>query len=296
VRRLLPVVALVAIGAAWGLTLPLLRVATSTGHGALGLLAWQSLVMAAALLPLARATGRPLPPILGNLGLFAAVAVFGAVLPGYFTFLTAAHLPAGVRAIVIALVPVFVLPMALAMDFERASLRRSLGVLLGALAVVMMGLPGAGGTGGIGLGMLLLALVAPASYAVEATYLAWRGPHGLHPFQLLLGASAVGVLLAWPLAAATGELVDPFPWGRAEWAMLGAILLNLIAYSGYVWLIGQAGSVFASLIAYLVTGFGVLWSHLLLGETYAPPVWAAFGLMLAAVALVQPRRAPVKNA
>jgi drug/metabolite transporter (DMT)-like permease len=78
--------------------------------------------------------------------------------------------------------------------------------------------------------------------------------------------------------------------------MLGAILLNLVAYSGYVWLIGQSGSVFASLIAYLVTGFGVLWSHVLLGETYAPPVWAAFGLMLAAVALVQPRRAPVKNA
>ena len=41
-----------------------------------------------------------------------------------------------------------------------------------------------------------------------------------------------------------------------------------------------AGSVFASQIAYLVTGFGVVWSMLLLGERYSAPVWAAFALML----------------
>jgi drug/metabolite transporter (DMT)-like permease len=46
--------------------------------------------------------------------------------------------------------------------------------------------------------------------------------------------------------------------------------------------------VFARQIAYLVTGFGVLWSMALLGERYSAWVWAAFGLMLAGVALVQP--------
>ena len=73
-------------------------------------------------------------------------------------------------------------------------------------------------------------------------------------------------------------------------------MLNALAYSGYVWLIGRAGSVFASQIAYLVTGFGVVWSKLLLGESYSALVWSAFVLMLAGIALVQPLAAAEKSA
>ena len=152
---------------------------------------------------------KPLPRFRGNLGLFVVVAVFGAVLPGYFTFLTADDLPAGVRAIIVALVPMFVLPMALVLGFERPDPRRAVGVLLGAGAVVLIVLPGAGVTTAIGLAPVLLALVSPLSYGVEANYLAWRGPHGLHPFQVLFGASVVGIALTWPLAEATGQMVHP---------------------------------------------------------------------------------------
>jgi drug/metabolite transporter (DMT)-like permease len=281
--------ALFAVGAAWGFTLPLMRVAVSTGHQPLGLIVWQKAIMFVLLAGLLLAGRRPWPPIAGNLRLFAMVAVFGAILPGYFSFMTAAHLPAGIRAIIIAMVPMFVLPLALLLGFERPDPLRAIGVGLGAVAMVLIGLPGAGVTPGVGIGMLLLALIAPFSYGIEANYLAWRGTYALHPFQLLLGASGIGLLLGWPLAQATGQMLYPRSWGAPEWAMLGLGVMNTLAYSGYVWLIARAGSVFASLIAYLVTGFGVLWSMLLLGERYAPLVWAAFGLMLAGIALVQPR-------
>ena len=55
------------------------------------------------------------------------------------------------------------------------------------------------------------------------------------------------------------------------------------------WLVGRAGAVFGGQVAYLVTGFGVVWSMLLLGERYSGWVWAALALMLAGLALVQPR-------
>lgn len=294
--RLALVGALVAIGAAWGLSLPLLRVAVSTGHGPFGLMVWQSLIMTALLLPMLGAVRRPLPPVRGNLGLFVAVSGFGAVIPGFFTFLTAAALPAGVRAIIIAMVPMFVLPMALLMGFERPDARRALGVALGAMAVALLVLPGAEATAGAGAVMILLALLAPASYGVEATYLAWRGPHGLHPFQVLLGATVLGLVALVPLAAATGQFVSPWPFGGAEAALVATAVLNVLAYSGYVWLIGRAGSVFASLISYLITGFGVVFSRLLLGESYSALVWASLALMVAAIALVQPLGAPAKRA
>lgn len=295
-RRFGPLLMLLAAGAAWGLTLPLVRIAASTGHQPLGLVLWQKVIMAGLLLVLVRAMGLPLPVAWRHLGLFVTVAVFGAILPGYFTFLTAAELPAGVRAIIISIVPMFVLPLALLLGFERPSVRRAAGVALGALAIAAISLPGTG-SAQIGLGVILLALITPLSYAVEANYLAWRGSGGLHPFQLLLGASVVGIALTWPLARAAGQTVDlGIRWGGAEWAILGAGLLNALGYSGYVWLVGKGGSVFSSQIAYLVTGFGVFWSMLLLGESYGAGVWAAFGLMLAGIALVQPKPAPSETA
>ncbi len=54
---------------------------------------------------------------------------------------------------------------------------------------------------------------------------------------------------------------------------------------------GGAGSVFASQCAYLVTGSGVIWAMVLLGERFQPVVWLALAVMLAGVALVQPRPA-----
>ncbi len=287
---------LVLTGAAWGLTLPLTRIGVSTGHGPFGIMVWQKAIMALVCLVVVLAMRRPLPLARRHLGLFLGVAVFGAILPGYFSLLTAAHLPAGVRALILAVVPMFVLPMALALGFERPDTRRAAGVLLGAVAIALIVLPEAGLTPTIGVAMVLLALIAPLSYGVEANFLAWRGSDGLDPFQLLLGASLIGLALAWPMAEAAGQSLPlAASWTAVEWAIAAASVLNALAYAGYVWLVGRAGSVFASQIAYLVTGFGVLWSKLLLGETYSALVWLAFALMLAGVALVLPRAAPAKT-
>ncbi len=69
----------------------------------------------------------------------------------------------------------------------------------------------------------------------------------------------------------------------------GLSLIHAAVYTGYVWLVSQAGAVFAAQVAYLVTGSGVLWSMALLGERYSGWVWAALLLILAGMFLVQPR-------
>ena len=296
-QRTLPALVLLGAGAAWGLTLPLMRVAVSTGYRPLALVLWQNLIMAAFLAVVLAVMRLPRPAPRRGADVVLVVAVFGSVLPGYFSFLTAALLPAGVRSIILALVPMFVLPMALAIGLERPEARRALGVLLGAAAIVLIVAPHhPGGGGAVGLVPVLLTMIAPLSYAVEANWLAARGSHGLHPFQLLLGASLVSTALAWPLAEITGQMAYPTTWGAAEAAALGLSLLNVLAYSAYVWLVGAAGSVYASQVAYLVTGFGVIWSTVLLGERYSATIWGAMALMLLGVALIQPRRRPAKEA
>ncbi|PJN94382.1 hypothetical protein CNY89_14860 [Amaricoccus sp. HAR-UPW-R2A-40] len=118
---------------------------------------------------------------------------------------------------------------------------------------------------------------------MEANWIAARGAEGLHPFQILAGASVLGALASGPLALLTGETASlAQPWGPPELAILASGVLNAFAYAGYVWLIAVAGAVFASQIAYLVTAAGMGWSMLLLGERYAPGIWLAAALMLGA--------------
>jgi drug/metabolite transporter (DMT)-like permease len=139
---------------------------------------------------------------------------------------------------------------------------------------------------------LPMALVAPAFYAVEGNFVARYGTGGLDPVQLLLGASLVGCVLAAPLAVMTGQWISPLPpYGAPDLAIVGSSIAHALAYSGYVWMVGRAGAVFAAQVSYLVTAFGILWAWLLLGETYSGWVWAAIALMFAGLFLVQPRRA-----
>ena len=66
-------------------------------------------------------------------------------------------------------------------------------------------------------------------------------------------------------------------------------MLGSFAYGGYIWLIARTGPIFAAQISYLITGFGVVWSMLLLGERYSGWVWLALVLIMAGLFLVRPR-------
>lgn len=290
--RATPILVLTVSGAAWGLTLPLARIAASTGHPPLGLVVWHTAIMALVLVVVLGAMRLPWPKGRRPYDLFFAVAVLGGLLPGYLTYWAAPHIPAGVRSVLISIVPMFVLPIALLLGFERPDLRRTIGVGVGAVAIAVIAVASVRGPAAIDLWALLVTLVVPLSYAIEGNYLYWRGSAGLHPFQVLLGASLLGLVLIGPLAIVAGQMPDfAEGLGPAEAAMLGAGLLSALAYSGYVWLVGHSGAVFASQVSYLVTGFGVLWSRVLLSETYALWTWLGFAMMLVGVALVQPRRA-----
>jgi len=70
--------------------------------------------------------------------------------------------------------------------------------------------------------------------------------------------------------------------------MLGAAGGHMIAYTGYLWLLGRAGAVFTSQVAYIVTLTGVITSIVFLGERYGALLWIAVALMLLALALVKP--------
>jgi drug/metabolite transporter (DMT)-like permease len=137
-----------------------------------------------------------------------------------------------------------------------------------------------------------LALSASLFYAAEGNIVARWGTQGADAIQVLLGASLFGLVMSVPFALLTGSWITPrFPLGVPDAALIVSAIAHTTVYCAYVWMLGRTGAVFTSQVGYLVTGFGIFWAMLILGETYAGPVWIALALVMAGVALVQPRDA-----
>lgn len=271
------------------MTQPLGKLATATGHAPLGLIFWQLVVGALVLGPLAL-LARPVPIGARGLGWAVLIAVIGTLIPNYTFYLSVARLPAGVMSIIICTVPMLSYPMAIALGMDRLQAGRLAGLACGLVGVALIALPEAGLPDPAMAAFLPLAMVGPLFYAVEGNVVARIGTAGMPPVQAMAVASAVGAVIAAPLALATGQWVDvPAVWGLAEWALVGSSVAHALAYAAYVWLAARAGAVFASQSGYIVMGTGVLWASVLLGERFSLWVWAALAVMLVGLSLVRPR-------
>ncbi len=290
-RDLGPYAVLLTMGMGWGLSVPLSKIAVSTGHQPLGLIFWQEVVIVTLLGTICVLRGKRLELGLRYWRLYLMIAMCGAVLPDIFFYLAAAKLPGGIMAIVIATVPLFSLPIALALGNETFAWRRVLGLSFGIVGILLLIGPEASLPERAMAAFIPIALMAPLLYATEGNLVAKWGTQGLDPMQVILGASMLGMVISLPLAVVTGQWINPADsFGAPELALVASAAIHGLVYAVYVWLVGRAGSVFAAQSSYLVTGCGVLWSMLLLHERYAFWIWLALGIMTIGIALVQPRR------
>ncbi len=283
------VAVLLWLGIGWGATHPLGKIATETGHGAFGLIFWQQVVMVVVLgaIALVRRKGMALTP--AAIRFYVIVAVLGTIIPNGTFYTAVAHLPSGIMSIIIAMIPMLAFPMALALGLDRFSTLRLVGLGMGLAGVAVLAAPGAALPDAAMLVWLPVALVGPLFYAMEATYVAWRGTQGMDALQAMFGASLAGLILCAPVMLALDQSYSPWPLGRDDWALAVSSALHALLYATYVWLAATAGAVFAAQSSYLVTAAGMLWAIVLLGERPSPAVWLALVVMLAGVALVQPR-------
>jgi drug/metabolite transporter (DMT)-like permease len=229
---------------------------------------------------------------------YVVVAVLGTIIPNGTFYASVAHLPSGIMSIIIAMIPMLAFPMALALGMDRFTGLRLAGLALGLIGVALLAAPGIEFGGAAlpdpaRLAWLPLALIGPLFYAIEATYVAHRGTAGMDALQAMLGASLAGLILCLPVMLALGQGYSPLPLGRDDAALALSSALHALLYATYVWLAATAGSVFAAQSSYLVTGAGMLWAMALLGERPSAMVWLALAVMLAGVALVQPRERAV---
>ncbi|MFA8441493.1 DMT family transporter [Yoonia sp.] len=287
---------LLLLGCGWGLTQPLIKITVTAGYQPFGLIFWQMLIGATLLSALRWQQLGRMPFTAQTCAVWLMIATIGTLIPSATSFRAAFHLPSGIMSIVIATIPMMAFPIALALGNDRFSMRRLAGLCFGLIGVGLIALPEASLPERAMIAFLPLALIAPFCYACEGNIVARWGTAGLDPFQVLFGASAIGTVIALPLAVGSGQFFIPqAPFILADFTLLLSSIVHVLVYAGYVWLIARAGSVFAGQVSYIVTGSGVFWAMLLLGETYSLWVWLALGFMGLGLSLVQPRVAETQT-
>ncbi len=289
-RRLLYGAVLLGSGLAWGSTQTLGKIAVSTGHQHFGLIFWQLAIGAVFLGLITLIQRKSVPLTRATLGFSVVIAVIGTIIPNSAFYYAVAHLPAGIMSIIISTVPLLSFPIALAIGMDRFSLPRLVGLLCGLAGVALIALPQAS-LPEIGMAAFIpIALIGPLFYACESNLVGRYGTAGMDPLQAMFLTSAVGMMLALPLALGSGQWINPLAgFGPPEMALVASSLVHALAYSGYLWLAARAGAVFAAQTGYIVTATGVIWAIVVLGERYSGWVWAALVLMLFGLSLVQPR-------
>ncbi len=289
-RRAFFVSLLLLMGLAWGSTQPLGKIAVSGGYRQFGLIFWQLVIGGLVLGTVVLLRGRAIPLNRSTLGFAAIIALIGTIIPNSAFYYSVVHLPAGIMSILISTVPLLAFPIALMLRTDRFSPARALGLFLGLVGVLLIAVPASSLPSRAMVAYLPIALIGPLFYALESNYVGRYGTAGMDAVQAMFLASCVGAVMVLPLALGSGQFINPVhPWGRADWALVGSSVVHAVAYTTFVWLASQAGAVFAAQTSYFVTGTGVIWAMLLLGERFSGWVWAALVVMLLGMALVQPR-------
>ena len=282
---------LVAMGLGWGSTQPLGKIAVSSGHRQFGLIFWQLVVGVVLLGAISILRRRRIPLTKATVAFAVLIVMIGTIIPNSAFYYSVAHLPSGIMSILISTVPLMAFPVALMLGMDRFSMGRLVGLGCGLLGVALIALPSASLPDAGMVAYLPIAMIGPLFYAFEGNYVARFGTAGMDAVQAMCLASIVGVVIMLPVAIGSGQWIDlTQPWGMPEVALIAGSVVHNLCYCAYVWLAARAGAVFAAQTSYIVTGTGVIWAMLILGERFSGWVWAALCVMLLGLFLVQPRQ------
>ncbi len=286
---------MLGIGVVWGVTFSLARIAAEAGAHPIGLTFWQAAGGGLVLLPICLVRKTFLQVNWQNCRRFIVIALAGTAIPGTLFFYAAAHVPAGILAITIALVPMLTYAFAWALGIDKYVLKRFLGILLGLAAIVLLSLPENSLPDPGMVKWILLVLIASVFYTIENIYVDICIPQGTDLIALLTGGLFVAALVLIPLIYIQDAFVPiRYPFQQLEWAILSLAFVSSAAYAAFLFVIKMSGSVFASMAGYTITLSGVFWGMLFFDENHSLWVWLALVLMLAGMALVTPRQ-PVEG-
>jgi drug/metabolite transporter (DMT)-like permease len=263
-RALLALTILILLGFIWGSGYSLAKYAMTNGVPPLGYAFWQALgpAILLSLSCLVTKNATLLQPTLWPY--FLLCGLIGIAIPNTNMYFIAAHVPAGLLAVLVNTVPLMVYPMALIAGQESFDAWRTFALLLGVAGIFLIITPTADN---LLSGWTLMALLSPLCFSLCSLYIAIKQPPTLNALQAASGMLIAASLLLTPLVLqqhAFYPLTAPFT--LAKQVVILEIALSSIGYLLFFQLIRLAGPVFYSLTGGMVALTGLFWGFIVFDE------------------------------
>lgn len=170
---------------------------------------------------------------------------------------------------------------------ERATVLKSIGVVLGFAGIVLLALPSLGGVAESSPWGLLFTMIAPLCYGLAMNYL--RQMDAMDRSALTAWSLALGAVVLVPVALAAEGV--PHIQRAETWAALLVIgfVLTAAAFLVLFWLIPRIGGTTASTITFIAPVSSLFLGVLVLKETVLPVQFLGFAVILGGLLFIDGR-------
>jgi len=222
----------------------------------------------------------------------------GAVFMGLFILtigigmlsLAQRYVPSSIAALIVSVIPLWIVIFRIRAG-DRPSKLTLTGVGIGLLGLILLLLPG--GTAPVGNAGLLQVALWSCGIAVSSflwAFFSWKSTSYAQPKDSLVTTvielSTAGVVLTI-MGAVIGERWDLDAVTSASWFGWGFLVLaSAVAYSAYVWLIGNAPMSLVSTYAYVNPVIAVILGFMILNEPFTYDVALGLTVVVGGVILV----------
>jgi drug/metabolite transporter (DMT)-like permease len=282
-----PLALLVVCGVMWGAMPSLSKLAGEAHSTPFGLALLVNAVGALVLLSFGLMRGTIRWPTRDETRFYFVWAVLYSLLNQVLIYWLSTKAPASYVSIVTVLEGFAVFVGAALLGIERATLRRSIGLLIGLLGVGALLLPQMEKEGGGGMLMFFVSLAVPLTYAIETVFIAARRPTNVSPMTCVTFVMMASVLMLFPLDFMFGGM-SALSWDVVPYAphVLLITAATVIANICFFALIKSGGAVCAGQSCYMITLAGIGWSALLNGEAITFNLLAALALVIIGLKIV----------
>ena len=216
--------------------------------------------------------------VMGMTGISAPIALLTWIAP---------KLPASAIGLVVVIAPIFTYLFSMVLKIERFSWVSVTGILLGFGSVLLIYLPEASLPDPSMSGWLLLALLAPISFAATNVFAATIRPPKVSSLTMSTGILLGAAIIMLPTMILSGQTWHP-PASNdlGNVALVIAILVNITVWWMFLEIVRNEGPIFFTPSNYVVVLSSIGWGVLILGENPSLYIWGAVILMFLGVGLV----------
>lgn len=286
-KKVISLSILLLLGFIWGTGYSIARFATTHGVPALGYSFWQALGPAILIGLFSFRSANKIKISVSHFRYYFISGLTGIVIPNTNMYFAAAHLPAGLLAVIVNTVPIIVYALAIFARIESFHWLRFGGILSALCGLMLIVMPQEGFATMSVNPWMISALITPISFAFCAIYISRFRPAQSDSLTLAAGTLVFAALFLVPLVYLTGNFYQlHFPLSAPDGVILLEIILSSLGYVLFFQLIKIAGPVYYSLVDTIVALTGLFWGFVLFHETLNERYMIAVILIFLALFLV----------